>query len=131
MSIYIKKGIDDTNLETFVSHSKQQTYCQQKPIIGWNFQNPLRLQPHQSMNSISNSPIIQVYTLRIKINNSQYNRIWRRQKLLNDHPTTLSRHWKEKKKNKTKQIQTLTILINIYYLLIMLKNNLPKPMPQS
>ena len=131
MSIYIKKGIDDTNLETFFSHSKQQTYCQQKPIIGWNFQNPLRLQPHQSMNSISNSPIIQVYALRIKINNSHYNRIWRRQKLLNDHPTTLSRHWKEKKKNKTKQIETLTILINIYYLLIMLKNNLPKPMPQS
>ena len=37
----------------------------------------------------------------------------------------------KKKKNKTKQIETLTILINIYYLLIMLKNNLPKPMPQS
>ena len=37
----------------------------------------------------------------------------------------------KKKKKKTKQIETLTILINIYYLLIMLKNNLPKPMPQS
>ena len=35
------------------------------------------------------------------------------------------------KKKKTKQIETLNILINIYYLLIMLKNNLPKPMPQS
>ena len=60
----------------------------------------------------------------LKKKNSRYSRIRRRQKLLNDHPTTLLRHLKKK-------IQILTILINICYLIIILKNNLPKSKPQS
>ena len=35
--------------------------------VNLNDQNPLRIQPHQSMISVSNSPIFQFYTSSIKI----------------------------------------------------------------
>ena len=36
-------------------------------IVNLNDQNPQRIQPHQSMISVSNSPIFQFYTSSIKI----------------------------------------------------------------
>ena len=60
-----------------LSPSKQQTYMYQhhntysnitiQCTVDLNDQSPLRIQPHQSMISVSNSPIFQFYASSIKI----------------------------------------------------------------